>query len=360
MRPSDIEKLLVQKRKVIDQTIEKYLPRKITKKYLQFLVGERSSRSCNPMLLQKTISDPLWNFLDRGGKRWRPVLFLLLLEAFEGDTRNAKDFLIIPELIHNGTLIVDDIEDSSELRRGERCLHHLFGRDIALNAGNLMYFLPLKVLFKKQDKFKPEIMRKAYQTYIQEMINVSIGQAIDIGWHKNLALPRSEQEYFEMCRQKSGSMIRLSMELAAIFAGLPNRTIKKLAQVSEKMAVGFQIQDDILDVKLTGRSRAKFGKSFGNDIKEGKKTLMVIYTLRKASQKDKKKLLRILAKHTNDFNEATVAIEILKKYKAIVYAQNKAQEFMEQAQKEIDLLLHGRKNRRTIQDLMQFLISRSY
>lgn len=369
MRPANIEKLLRDKRKIIDQTIEKYLPRRISKKYLDFLLSDKKDAftqsgkaafGYNPRLLQKTISDPLWNFLDRGGKRWRPVLFLLLLEAFGGNLRNGKDFLIIPELIHNGTLVTDDVEDSSELRRGERCLHHLFGQDVAINAGNLLYFLPLKVLCKKEHKFPAKTMQQAYQTYIQEMINVSVGQAIDIGWHRDLAQPRSEQEYYKMCAQKSGAMVRLSVKLAAIFAGLPAKTIKKLAQISEKMAIGFQIQDDILDIKLTGRKRQKFGKSFGNDIKEGKKTLMVIHVLNKASQKDKKQLLKILAKHSNNFSDAQRTINILKKYGAIDYAQNKAKEFMQQAQTEMDALLVGRKNRQTLRSLMAFLISRTY
>lgn len=358
MPNSNIEKLLIEKRQVIDKLIEKYLPRRISKSYLNFLVDKDSGY--NTRLLQKTVSDPLWNFLDRGGKRWRPVLFLLILEAFSGDVRRAKDFLIIPELIHNGTLVVDDIEDTSILRRGQPCLHHLFGQDVALNAGNLIYFLPLKLFFKKQNEFPPAVFQRAYQTYIQEMINVSIGQAIDIGWHRDLALPRREKDYYEMCRQKTGAMARLSVKLAAIFAGVASRTINKLSEVAEKMGVAFQIQDDVLDIDLKGEKRSKFGKSFGNDIKEGKKTLMVIYTLKKANKRDKNKLLKILQKHTEDFNEAQEAIEILRKYGALDYARKKAQQLIGEAKKGIDGLLQGRKNRQKIQSLMEFLIKRSY
>lgn len=358
MPKPNIEKLLVQKRELIDRLIEKYAPRKFTKEYLNFLVGRDSGY--NIALLQKTISDPLWNFLDRGGKRWRPILFLLILEAFGGNLKKAKDFLIIPELIHEGTLIVDDIEDSSELRRGERCLHHLFGQDVALNVGNFAYFLPLKALFAKRNSFPAELFQKAYGIYIQEMINVSVGQAVDIGWHRDLALPGAEEEYFEMCRQKSGAMVRLSVKLAAVFAGLPDIIINKLSRVADKISVAFQIQDDVLDIELEGKNRSRFGKSFGNDIKEGKKTLMVIYVLQKAGQADKKKLLRVLKKHTSNFNEAKEAIDILAKYGAVDYARKKAKVLMEQAQKEISVLLQGRRNKKKIQCLMDFLVKRSY
>lgn len=354
----NISNILIKRRKTIDELIEKYLPRKITRKYLSFLVG--TNAFYNPKILTQTISEPLWNFLDRGGKRWRPLLFLLLLEALGGDVRKAKDFLIIPELIHNGTLIEDDIQDSSELRRGKRCLHHLFGEDVALNAANLAYFLPLKIFWKKHKTFPPEVFQKAYEVYIQEMINVSVGQAIDIGWHKDLALPRSEQEYYEMTRQKTGAMVRLAVQLAGIFAGVKDEIRENLAKIFEKMAVAFQIQDDILDIELSGKKRAKFGKSFGNDIKEGKKTLMVLYALKKATQLDKKRLLKILQKHTANPTEAQEAIDILKKYKTIEYAREKAENLIREAKAETSSLVKRHKNWQKIQSLMEFLISRTY
>lgn len=356
---SGLEKVLQKKRQVIDEVIQKYLPRKITRGYLQdFLVGKKDGY--NQEVLNKTIVQPLWDFLDRGGKRWRPLLYLLVLDALGGNAKKAKDFLIIPELIHNGTLIVDDIEDESELRRGKKCLHHLFGLDVAINAGNLAYFLPLKLFFLKKQQFPAKVWQKANEVYIQEMINVSVGQAIDIGWHRNLVHPKNEQEYYEMTRQKTGAMVRLSVKLAAIFAGAPEKIIQKLSEVSEKIGIAFQIQDDILDIELEGQNRAKFGKSFGNDIKEGKKTLMVIRAFQKASPKDRVELARILNNHTRDFDEAKKAIDILRKYKTVEYARGKAKALMSQAQQEIAPLLRSCKSQRAVQRLMEFLIERKH
>jgi len=358
MRFSEIEKTLSKKRKLVDGLIEKYLPRTITQKYIDFLVGK--NYGYNQKVLQKTIAEPLWNFLDRGGKRWRPILFALLVEALGGNNKKVKDFLIIPELIHMGSLVIDDIEDSSELRRNQKCLHHLFGEDVAINAGNLVYFLPLITFIKNRDKFPSEIYQRAYEMYIQEMVNLHLGQAVDIGWHRDIALPKSEEEYYEMTRQKTGAMARLAVKLAAIFSGLAQNKVNQIAQIFEKMAVAFQIQDDILDIDLTGKSRIKFGKSFGNDIKEGKKTLMVIYVLKKAELRDKKILLRILRKHTNNFYDVSKVVEILKKYKAIDYARQKAAELINQAKKEISVFFGDNKKSQAIQSLMDFLISRTY
>jgi len=353
-----IEKILSQKRILIDKTIEKYLPRVITNRYMDFLVGK--NYGYNPKVLQKTISEPVWNFLDRGGKRWRPILFAFLLDALGTSNNKTKDFLIIPELIHTGSLIIDDIEDNSELRRNQKCLHHLFGEDVAINAGNFLYFLPLLIFLKHKKSFSAAVYQMAYQAYVQEMINISLGQAVDIAWHRDLALPRNENEYYEMTRQKTGAMVRLPVKWAAIFSGLSEQKANQLAEIFEKIAVAFQIQDDILDIDLSGKKRIKFGKSFGNDIKEGKKTLMVIYVLKKAKERDKRTLLAILRKHTNNFYDVSKVIEIFQKYKAVEYARQRAIALTEKAKKELEDFLGVGKKTKNLCLLIDFLINRTY
>ena len=137
--------------------------------------------------LNKAIADPIWDMLDRGGKRWRPAFFLLICEALGQKSDYCLDFSIIPEVIHNGTLVIDDIEDSSEIRRGKPCTHKIFQIDIAINAGNAMYYLPLLPLMAQREKLSPEMQRDIYEVYVQEMINLSMGQAMDIAWHRGIA-----------------------------------------------------------------------------------------------------------------------------------------------------------------------------
>ena len=116
-----LEKLRVK----IDKRIESYLPRQVNKDWIEKFFGKKNDVS--PKTIQKAILDPIWNFLDRGGKRWRPALFLFILEAFGKDPEKFFDFAIIPELAHAGSLIIDDIQDQGELRRGEPCLHKSLG-----------------------------------------------------------------------------------------------------------------------------------------------------------------------------------------------------------------------------------------
>ncbi|OIO40103.1 hypothetical protein AUJ10_03890 [Candidatus Pacearchaeota archaeon CG1_02_31_27] len=340
----------------IDKAIEKYLPKKITKKWLNFAFG--SNCQFNSKTVQEIFSKPIWNFLARGGKRWRPALFLLIAEAIGGDMKKVKDFVVIPELLHQGSLVVDDIEDQGELRRGKSCLHRIFGEDIAINAGNFIYFLPLLALIKNRKKFKSEILLKAYETYLQEMMKVHLGQGTDIFWHKGKEREIGERDYLQMAAFKTGSLSRFGAKLAVILSGGSEKLAERLGQMAGAIGIAFQIQDDILDIALAGKEREKFGKSFGNDIKEGKRTLMVIHTFKKANRKDKKRLLEILDKHTENLAEIREAIEIIKKYKAIEYARKISRKIVKDTWEKAENLLPESKAKKRLKGFVSYLIER--
>ena len=342
----------------IDKIIEKYIPRKASSQWLEFVFG-RSNYKYTPQAAQQALINPIWDFLDRGGKRWRPALFLLIAEAVGGDVKKLRDFTIIPELIHNGSLIIDDIEDEGELRRGKPCLHKIFGIDIAVNAGNFLYFLPLIVFKKNKSKFKPRLLLDAYDVYAQEMMNIHLGQGTDIFWHKGKAEEISEKEYFQMCIFKTGCLSRMAAKLAVVLSGKDKGLAEKVGRVAEAIGVAFQIQDDILDISLTGQEREKFGKSFGNDIKEGKRSLMVIYTLKKATNEDKKRLLEILNKHTEDADEIKEAINIMEKYKSIKHANDIAKNIITDAWRDADKFLEESEAKRKLESFINYLIERS-
>lgn len=341
----------------IDQIIEKYFPRKADLKWLEYTFG-KPRYEYNLEAAQKALVDPIWDFLDRGGKRWRPFLFLLIAEAVGGNPEKLKEFVIIPEIIHNGTLMIDDIEDQGELRRGKPCTHKIFGEDIAINSGNFMYYFPLLILAKNKSKFNEKIIARAYDAYVQEMINLSFGQACDIYWHRGHADNIKEEEYMQMCAYKTGCLARLAAKLAVILSGGEEELTEKIGRVAEAIGVAFQIQDDILDIALEGEDREKFGKAFGNDIKEGKRTLMVIHTVKVANEKDKKRLIEILNKHTDEIMEKEEAIKIIQKYGSIDYAKKKAVEIVEKSWKEAEPLLKENRAKVLLKEFVFYLIER--
>jgi geranylgeranyl diphosphate synthase, type I len=354
----DIEKFLEQTAPLIDKAIEKYIPRKFTKGAILFKVTPPMySYTLEPM--NKAIADPVWDMLDRGGKRWRPALFLLICEALGKNADYCLDFSIIPEVIHNGTLVIDDIEDSSELRRGKPCTYKIFQMDIAVNAGNAMYYLPLLPLMAQRAELSPEVQRDVYEIYVQEMINLSMGQAMDISWHRGIANADDlgEEDYLQMCAYKTGTLARMAAKMAAVIAGADKPLVEKLGSFAESIGVAFQMQDDILD--LTGQEFAAKKGGVGQDITEGKRSLMVIYTLKKASITDKKRLIAILNMHTSNQNLRDEAIGLMQKYGAMDHVKQTAERMVMESWNEAEKLLPSPQAKEKLKAFAEFLIERS-
>ncbi|MEA1992886.1 MAG: polyprenyl synthetase family protein [Euryarchaeota archaeon] len=349
----DMNSYLKEKKEVIDAIIETHLPRKYKKESMEKILGKEKF-SFDTDAVNGAVAEPVWDFLDRGGKRWRPALFLLLTEALEGNTERVKRFTALIELVHNGTIIVDDIEDDSSLRRGKECLHKIYGEDIAINVGNAVYFIPLKIIMDSE--FDTEIKERAFEIYAEEMINLHFGQAMDIFWHKGKKEMITEQQYLQMVSFKTGTLARFAARLAALLAGAEEETQKTLGTMAETIGIGFQIQDDILDI--TAEKREKFGKVFGNDITEGKRSLMIIHVLEEGSTEDRARLLEILDSHTRDKELIKEAIAILEKYDAVTYAKKRAREMLENAWSEAEKVLEDSEAKKTLESFMRYLIER--
>lgn len=352
-----IESFLEQKSSVINKMIEKYVPRNFGKNAVIFELSQ-PEYEYNLEALNKAIAEPIWEFLDRGGKRWRPSLFLLVIEALGKNSKDFLDFAIIPELIHNGTLIVDDIEDDSKIRREKPCTHIIYGSDIAINAGNAMYYLPLLALVKNKDRFQASQIKKIYEIYVLEMINLSFGQAMDIAWHRGLADADKieEKQYLQMCAYKTGTLARMSAKIAAVLANANEELTENLGKFAETIGVAFQIQDDILD--LVGEEFAKKKGRLGNDITEGKRTLIVIHTLQKAAEKDRKKLLKILHMHTRDMRLVEEAIDIMTKSGSIEYAKRFSKDIVRESWRKIDDALPTSLAKEKLEEFANYLIER--
>ncbi len=353
----DIERFLDEQAAAIDKTIENYIPRKFWKDAVVFQLS-LPRYSYNLEALNKAIAEPIWEFLDRGGKRWRPSLFLLICEAMGKNPKDYLEYSIIPEVIHNGTLMVDDIEDQSKLRRGKQCTYKLFGLDIAINAGNAMYYLPLLPLIKNRNNFPHAILNKAYEIYVQEMINISFGQAMDIAWHRGLADADkiSEADYLQMCAYKTGTLARIAAKLAAVLAGAKEELTERLGYFAESIGVAFQIQDDILD--LTEEKFAEKKGAIGMDLSEGKRTLIVINALQKATITDRKRLLKILSMHTDEQKLRDEAIDIIKKYNSIQYSREYAQKIVRESWDNVDKLLPASSAKERLRAFADYLVER--
>jgi len=337
----------------INKTIKKYFPARWTKKYIEFFIG-KPRFLVNVKAIDNSLNAPLRNFILRGGKRWRPVLFLTLLKLFGLDYKKYLDIAFSIELVHNGTLIIDDIEDSAELRRGEKTCHKIFGLDVAVNVGAAAHFLATQIIAKNNKLTEMQKLR-ILKIYNEEIIKVYFGQSLDIYWHKKPQLITKE-EYLEMCRLKTGGLVRMAVRIASAVANKSHKLEKDLEKFAELIGVAFQVIDDSLDLINSD----KLGKSFGNDITEGKLSLPVVLALHKIDKQKKERLIEILKSHTHNLRLLKEANKIIKDSgtpkDAIIYAGNLA----ETAWQKIEKKLPQNETLKELKNLVDFLISRDH
>ncbi len=251
------------------------------------------------------INIPFIDLLKRGGKRWRPMLMLLLYEIKNANTEKIIPLTPLVEFSHNGSLIVDDIEDNADLRRGKPAIHIIHGIDMSINSANFLYFLAFNAI--DNSDFENNLKFIFYRYYAKAMKRLHIGQGLDIQWHKDHSFFPKEEEYYQMCRFKTGALSRLAAEIAITASGGSNEEIYKVGHACEEMGVGFQILDDVINL-----TKGNPGKKRGDDIIEGKKSLPVILFSQDNCNVEQLALY---------FNEAA-GTDVLKKEKAVEKAIN--------------------------------------
>ncbi|MCL7386832.1 MAG: polyprenyl synthetase family protein [Thaumarchaeota archaeon] len=347
-------RVLAEYARLVNEALEKYIPRRIDEAWLNRVLGA-PEYAYEVESLNKGVFEPFWDLADRGGKRWRPALMLMIYEALGGDPREIAPLAVIPEAIHNGTLAVDDVEDGSEFRRGKPCIHRIYGEDIAINMGNTMYYLPLLVL--NEVAIPDEKKLKILEEYVRMMIRLSLGQAMDIAWHRGIVKEVNESQYLQMTLFKTGALAGFAAKMAAIMADAPEERARMIQRFAELIAVAFQIQDDILN--LVG-DEAKYGKEIGGDITEGKRTLMVIHALRNLPADEAERLRRILDMRTGDKRLIMEAIDLMKKAGSIDYARKVSEELAMEALEALRRGLPKSESRRKLEVLAEFLIRREF
>lgn len=305
--------------------------------------------------INATLRAPLGDFLLRGGKRVRPILFLTLLRLFGIEWRKYLDVAIALELAHNATLIIDDIEDSALLRRGKPTCHIAYGLDTAVNAGVAAHSLPLRLLLATDGLDERQRLRLV-GIYAEEIANVYLGQTLDISWHRHPRMLEVE-EYLEMTRLKTGGLLRMASRMACVIAGREDLEAA-MVRFSEMVGIAFQIKDDALEFES---DEATFGKSVGNDITEGKMSLPVTFALAKLPDASRAWLLTTLGAHVTEASILQKAMTMIRETGAVSEAVAYAEKIIEDSWRELEPLLRDRplEEVNALQDVTRMLVKRS-
>lgn len=291
-------------------------------------------------------------FLKRGGKRMRPVLCLISCGAVGGEYSEVLEPAAIIELFHNFTLIHDDIEDDSRFRRGEPTLHVTHGLPIALNSGDALYTLLWGKLVSIS--MKPSKLIALQRLFAESFKQVVEGQGIELSWIRSGRFDITEEEYLDMVKGKTSGLVGLSCEVGAFVGGGNKRAVSALRDFGEKIGTAFQIQDDVLNVS---GDFEKYKKEIGGDISEGKRTLMIVHCLGKASSEDKQKIISILSSHSKKEEDISSVISILQRYGSVDYAKDIARSLISEAKEQLNHLPSS-KDRESLSALADYVIER--
>lgn len=311
----------------IEKALLSVIPDKVDSSWLARVAGG-DCRGASPEWADAFL-EPGRELLRRGGKRWRPLVTVLTCEALGGG--RAGDILApLTEIPHNGSLIVDDIEDASLTRRGGPAIHTIFGEDLAINMGNLMYFLPTIIL--ERTTFDGAALAAITRDWLAVMRRLHLGQGYDILWHREAGLFPDEDSYLRMCRFKTGSLASLAAILGARAAAsykseIDEALIQAFGGAWENLGTGFQILDDVQNLS-TGIP----GKDRGDDIVEGKKSLPVILHAL-SHPEDVSRLTGLFAEAAEktpggDWRAVEDAIGLLESSGAIAEAREKGRELL--------------------------------
>ncbi|WP_456471596.1 polyprenyl synthetase family protein [Methanocaldococcus sp.] len=281
-----------------------------------------------------------------GGKRIRPYLSILVYKLKKDDVKDMLPAAISVELIHNYTLIHDDIMDNDEIRRGKPTVHVVYGEPMAILAGDLLYAKAFEAVGDIEDSKKAHEVLKVLA---KACVEVCEGQAMDMEFEKYWP---TVEEYMEMIRKKTGALIEASAEIGSIMADFNREEREAIKEYAKRIGLTFQIQDDILD--LIG-DKEKLGKPVGSDIREGKKTLIVIHAINNLDEDKKRRLLEILGNVKNE-DEIKEAIEILKP--SINYARELLKKLTDEAINYLKIF--DKDKRKELEELAKFIMNRVY
>jgi geranylgeranyl diphosphate synthase, type I len=213
---------------------------------------------------------------EHAGKRIRPLLLLLVSAACEEQWLHALPAAAAVELVHNFSLIHDDIQDNSPTRRGRLTVWKKYGAPMAINAGDALFTIASQAMLDLSKSNDPDTVVKATRILHNACLELTQGQFLDLAYQKRTDL--SVADYFPMIDGKTAALISAATEIGAILGGAPVDSVEQYRSFGRNLGYAFQVQDDILGI---WGNEATTGKSTATDLVEGKNSLPVLYAINK-------------------------------------------------------------------------------
>ncbi|MFW9855134.1 MAG: polyprenyl synthetase family protein [Candidatus Thorarchaeota archaeon] len=322
--------------------------------------------SLSPLLMPE-IEELFWkqvsDYPRRGGKYIRSSLIILTCEALGGSREEAKYTAAAMEICQNWALIHDDVEDDSKKRRGKPALHYVYSTNHAINAGDGLHVMMWGLLGRNLEVLNPNICRMVFQEFYNMMLRTVVGQAADLTLRNSTDLT-IDDIYYIMDGKTGYYTIGGPMRLGAIIAGYDphdpdnKELFKNINSFAVNLGRAFQIIDDLLDLTTDFEGL----KVKGNDIQEGKRSILLVKLFQKATDKDYQDINNIMKKTPGSRTEAEIRkiLSFMDEYGIFEETRSIANELARKTREILNNLPFHKESLELMDLLVQFLVSRTY
>lgn len=293
---------------------------------------------------------------DGNGKAIRPALCIFSCEAMGGSYQSALPIAAAVELVHNFSLIHDDIQDNDRERRHKPTVWAIWGKPQAINAGTAMHILANSALLRLQDCRIPSSKILQINRRLDEItLDLIEGQYLDISFETRFNITKTD--YFAMIEKKTGALLSGAMELGATIGTDNESLIKSFRDIGLNLGMAFQIKDDILGV---WGNRDETGKLTGSDIRRRKKSFPVVYALSNMNSDFSKEIIDIYKKDDIDNIDINRVLEIFEKTSVRSEGQQLVAKYCDAAARRFESLNVSAESKDEMSEFIAFLTDRTY
>jgi len=314
---------------------------KIVNKYLN------SKLKGNP----KKLYDAAGHLIINGGKRLRPYMVIKSCQILKGKISNAMPAASAIEMVHNFTLVHDDIMDNDEMRHGVSTVHKKFGIPIAILAGDVLFSKAFQVI--TDTKLSTSATTQLVSRLAKACVDVCEGQLLDVKMAEERKIP-SQAEYITMIGKKTAALFDVSCAMGAICATTKMSDISNLSSFGRNLGIAFQITDDLIgvmgDPKITK-------KPVGNDLREGKKSLPILMAIKLANGSEKKVILNAFGNSKVSKKDLNKAVDVIRSLGIEKSVREQALKYAEKAEKS--LATYSGSAKVELISLLDFVVKRS-
>ena len=277
----------------------------------------------------KKLYDAAGHLIVNGGKRLRPYMVIRSCQILGGKSSNAMISASAVEMVHNFTLVHDDIMDNDEMRHGVPTVHKKFGTPIAILAGDVLFSKAFQII--SESKLSPNATTHLISRLAKACVDVCEGQLLDIKMADEKRIP-TEAEYITMVGKKTAALFDVSCAMGAICATNKPKDISNLSAFGRNLGIAFQITDDLIgvmgDPKVTK-------KPVGNDLREGKKSLPILMAIKLAKDNEKKIILKAFGNTKVSKKDLNKAVEVIRSLGIEEKVRNQALKYAEKSEKSL-------------------------